>query len=152
MKHGVWIAVVSLVLAGCGESRFNPFNWFRGGVEVETFEPIDIVEDVEGRPLVAEISSLVVEPTPGGAIVRAVGLPPTQGWWDADLVNVDPDGDPVDGVMTYTFRARPPLDPARVSTPQSREISAAVTIPSVTLARVSQVRVTAETNARVARR
>ena len=58
-----------LLLQGCaaiGESRFNPFNWF--GQDEETLDPIAV--ENERRPLVAQITSLEVERTPGGAIIR----------------------------------------------------------------------------------
>ncbi len=70
-----------LVLSGCArvsESRFNPFNWFGSSADEETVATIG--ESADPRPLVAEVTSLVVERTPTGAIVRATGLPPDQGW------------------------------------------------------------------------
>lgn len=151
MKHALLIAALAVALTACG-SRLNPINWFRTAPEAETLEPFEILQPEDGRPLVSEVTSLTIERTPGGAIVRATGLPPAQGWYDAELVSEDVDEEPVDGVLTYTFRARPPLDPTRVSTVQSRELSAAVYLSDITLARTSTIRVTGETNARVARR
>ena len=38
-------------------------------------------------------------------------------------MNEDRDGQPIDGVLTYSFRAIPPREPTRVSTVQSREMT-----------------------------
>lgn len=145
---------MALVLSGCGfgQSRLNPFNWFRSGPDVETMDPVTVQERRDRRPLVAEITSLAVEHTPGGAIIRVTGLPPEQGWYDAELVNEDRDGMPVDGVLSYSFRARPPLEPTRVSTVQSRELTAAVFVSDIVLATAQQIRVTGSQNSKAARR
>lgn len=143
-----------MILAGCGirESRLNPFNWFGGGAEeAETLEPFQIVEVSDPRPLVPQITSLTIDRTPGGAIVRVTGLPPTQGWYDVSLVR-ETDGEPVEGVLSYSLRAFPPDTPTRVSTTQSRELTAARFISEITLAQVSVIQVTGSQNSRAARR
>jgi hypothetical protein len=148
------LMVMPLLLASCGisETRLNPFNWFGGGDETTSAEPVQVVERADRRPLVAEITQLVIERTPGGAIVRVTGLPPTQGWYGADLVNVNPDGAPLDGVLSYSLRAEPPKTPTRVSTQQSRELTAAVFVSDITLAGVRVIQVTGAQNSRIARR
>ncbi len=143
---------VVLGLSGCArvaESRFNPFNWF-GGAETETTAAAPAEIDTDPRPRVAQVTSLTIEPTPTGAIVRATGLPPTQGWYAAALV---PESDePVNGEMVYIFRAVPPVDPQRVSTVQSRELSVARRLTQQDLAATRVVRVIGAQNALVARR
>ena len=47
---------------------------------------------------VLAVLTMTVEPIPGGAIVRASGLTPTQGWWNAELVPRDLDEN---GVLVY---------------------------------------------------
>jgi hypothetical protein len=152
-KHA-YILILPIFLASCGlgETRLNPFNWFGGSEETATAEPVEIVERQDPRPLVAEITQLVIERTPSGAIVRVTGLPPNQGWHSAALVNVDPDGEAVDGVMSYSFRAIPPDETTRVSTRQSRELTAAVFLSNPRLAGVRVIQVTGAQNARIARR
>ena len=140
------------LLSGCatiGESRLNPFNWF-GSDEEETLDPIAV--ENERRPLVSEITNLVIERTPGGAIVRVTGVVPSQGWFAPALVNLDPFGNAVNGVMSYSFRAVPPKEPTRVSTAQSRELSAAVYISNAALRNVQVIQVTGARNSRAARR
>lgn len=138
-------------LSGCArvsESRLNPFNWFGSSEESTQAAPAEI--ETDPRPRVARITSLRIEPTPTGAIVRATGLPPTQGWYAAALV---PESDePVNGEMIYVFRAVPPQDPKRVSTVQSRELSVARALSQQDLAATRSVRVIGATNALVARR
>ena len=67
-------------------------------------------------------------------------------------MNEDRDGRPIDGVLTYSFRARPPLEPTRVSTVQSRELTVAVFVSEITLAGTREIRVTGSQNSRAARR
>ncbi|PPB81227.1 hypothetical protein LV82_01273 [Albidovulum inexpectatum] len=147
--------IVALSLAGCGtvrESRFNPFNWFQRAESVET-QAVGVVPDrpEDPRVLVARVTGLAVERYSGGAIVRATGLPPTQGWWEAELVPEN-GGEPVDGVMTYRFVVAPPLGETRVSTPQSREIVVARSISNAKLPRVRQIVVIGAENQLTTRR
>lgn len=151
-RYAVFLTL-AIALSGCGlrESRLNPFNWFGSGADAETAQPMEIQVRQDTRPLVAQITDLVVERTPGGAIVRVTALPPEQGWYDAGLVAETGDT-PVDGVIAYSFRARPPAAPTRVSTVQSRELVAAVFISDIALATARQIRVTGALNSRTARR
>lgn len=151
MVAGRWIFMVALVLAlsGCGlrESRLNPFNWFGGGSREETVADVDFVTRSDRRPLIDTVTELTVERLPGGILVRATGLPPQQGWHSAELV-AENAGTPVEGVLTFAFRAAPPTSPTRVSTPQSREIVVATFVPDVTLANVRRIRVAGARNVR----
>lgn len=143
-----------LLLTACAkvrDSRLNPFNWFQKSA-VTTLEPKGGYSTAaDTRPLVDQVLSLVVEPVAGGAIVRATGLPPTQGWWSADLV-ADAEGKPVDGVLTFRFVLAPPPNPAPVSTQQSREITAGVYLSTIDLAEVREITVVGARNARSTRR
>ena len=144
----VCIGLISFSLAGCArvsESRFNPFNWFGGDRETERLTPdVEVIED--DRPLVEQVVSVRIERAPGGAILYAVGLPPTQGYWLADLL---PDPDRSDlGRLAYQFRILPPDTATRVSTPASRSVTAAIFLSDQTLAGTSTVDVYGATNAR----
>lgn len=141
---------LAVALAGCGkvrDSKLNPFNWFKKSQPRETI--VLPKEQADGRPLVETVLSMQVEPIPGGAIVRARGLPPTQGWWDAELVARDLDDK---GVLVYEFRLLPPAGNADVSTQVSREIDVAIYISDVKLQNVREIVVQGATNARSARR
>lgn len=146
---------VTLILAGCGgfrDSKINPLNWFgrsQSGPSTVATDPAYAAEDP--RPLVASVTSLEIEQTTEGAIVTAVGLPPTQGWWDAELV-AENFGEPVDGVITYRFVVQEPPSATRSSTPQSREVTAAKFLSNFDLAAISEIVVMGETNSRSSRR
>lgn len=139
------------LVASCGrirESRLNPFNWFGGARRRERVEATP-VEAGDPRPLVAEVVSLNVDAYGAGAIVRAKGIPPTQGWWDAELV-----ARPVDekGVLVYDFRVFPPVTATPEGTPMSREITVAVSISTVMLDQISEIVVQGANNALSSRR
>ena len=128
------VMAISLTVGACGrvaESRFNPFNWF-GRESVETVAAnADVTTD--GRQLVDQVTELAVDQTPGGAIIRAVGLPPVQGFWDAELVRVN-SADP--SLAVYEFRVLPPLKRRAQSTTQSREIIAGAALSNRQLASI----------------
>lgn len=147
--------VVSLLAVGtvgaCGrvrDSRLNPFNWFgRSREEAVETAPSDFTNDP--RRYVEQVVSLNVDPTPEGAIIRAVGLPPLQGFWDAELVR-RPDPDP--SRLIYEFRVAPPLSQTRQSTQQSREIIVATAVSSARLQGVRTITVIGRANQRSVRR
>lgn len=141
---------LAVALAGCGavrESRLNPFNWFRRSEPRETIVLPDARED--GRGLAAEVLSLAVEPIPGGAIVRARGQMPTQGYWSAELV---PQPVTEGGTLVYEFRVFPPAKKTDVNTPQSRQVDVAIYISDIKLQNVREIVVQGATNARSASR
>ncbi len=141
---------LAVALAGCGkvrQSKLNPFNWFRKSEPRETIVLPGKQEDP--RPLVDTVLSMQVEPIPGGAVVRARGVTPTQGWWDAELVKRDVEDE---GVLVYEFRLQPPAEQTGVSTQQSREIDVAIYLSDVKLQNVREIVVQGAKNARSARR
>ncbi len=146
------VAVVLVAtLAGCGaisESRLNPVNWFGRSRTVET-DTTNVAADP--RPLIGQLTDLRLEKVPGGAIVRATGLPPRQGYFDAELVPLN-GGTPVDGVLAYQFRVSPPFETTPPGTPQSREVIVGLFVTDQTLAATRTVQVSAETNALAVRR
>ncbi|WP_127900304.1 hypothetical protein [Solirhodobacter olei] len=148
---------LALVVSGCGfgQSRFNPVNWFGPSKKtvVSTVDPVTGVPLAKPDPrgLVADVSTMRVEAVPGGVIVRATGLPPTQGWWDGALL-AENDGKPVKGVLTFRFVVVPPAEPTPSSTPRSRELTVAVHLTDFQLAGVRAITVTGANNARTARR
>ncbi len=145
------ILLGTLVLTGCA-TKLNPFNWFKRGSTEETLTELpDPAVINDPRPLVQQVVSLSVEKTPGGAIIRATGLPPTQGYWNAELV-AENDEKPVKGVLTYQFRIAEPIDFQAVSTPQSREVVVARYVSNIKLQDVRQIRVVGAKNARSTRR
>ena len=150
VSRRLFVLGLAAALAGCAgvrQSKLNPFNWFKKSEARETIVLPD--EKADPRPLVDTVLSLAVEPIPGGAVVRARGVSPTQGWWDAELVPQDLDDK---GVLVYEFRLLPPTKRADVSTQQSREVDVAIYISDVKLENVREIVVQGATNARVSRR
>lgn len=142
---------LTLVLAGCGgfrDSRLNPFNWFGRSAPAEkvvvTTDPA-----ADPRPLIEVVTDMQVDPFPGGAIVRATGLTPTQGWWQAELVELPIDAE---GVLVLEFRLLPPITPTDVNTPQSRTVTAGTSFSEIKLAKISRIVVQGKTNARASAR
>jgi hypothetical protein len=149
--------VLAVLVGGCGfgKSRLNPLNWFGQSkkTEVQNVDPVTGVPlpVPDARGMVAEVTAMRVEKVPGGAIIHATGLPPTQGWWNAQLI-AENDGKPVKGVLRFRFVIMPPPGTTAVSTPQSREITAAVHVTDFQLQGVRAISVTGSRNARTARR
>lgn len=139
----------TLALGACssiGKSRLNPFNWFGRSQEATVSAPT--AEIADKRALVAQVTDLTLEKMPGGVIVRATGLPPTQGFWEAELV-----ARPIeDGIITYDFRVFPPITPKASSTTQSREIIVAAYLSNIKLDAIRQITVQGASNARTSRR
>lgn len=140
-----------LALGACGsigKSRLNPFNWFGRSTESTTTVSAPGELPADQRQLVAQVTDLTVERMPGGVIIRATGLPPTQGFWDAELV-----ARPVeDGKIIYDFRVFPPVEQSAVSTVQSREVIVATFLSNIKLEGIRQITVQGANNARSSRR
>jgi hypothetical protein len=150
--------LVLTVLAGC-QSRYNPTNWgwFGGSTGEATLAPRSgYAPDVDPRPLADQIVSMQVDRLPGGAIVTAVGLPRTQGYWKADLVSTykTESGKTAakDGVIRLEFRVIPPRGPRPVVNQASREISAGIYLTDQTLRGVRTITVVGAQNQRSSRR
>jgi len=140
-----------LTVTACGamrESRLNPMNWFGRSHEAKA-EEFAIAAPEEKRPLVAQVLGMTIEQTPTGAIVRATGMSPMQGYYDAELV-----ARPVDdkGVLVFDFRLMPPPEPKPVGAPRTREVTAGAHLSHVKLAGITQIVVQGAENARSARR
>lgn len=136
-----------MVVPACG-SRLNPLNWF-GDAEPVALEPLP-EGDKDERPLAQQVTELKVDAMPGGVIVRTTGVMATQGYWSAELVAQEEE--PADGALIYEFRVAPPQTAAAVSTPRSRQITAAVFLSDIRLATISSITVRGATNGLTTRR
>ena len=147
MKRSVTAALVAvLVLTSCGvvrDSRLNPFNWFGRSEPAETTSAV--TDQVDPRGLVADVSDLTIEPYTGGAIIRATGVMASQGWWQAELVEVENE-DP--SHLTLDFRVLPPVSQTDVGPQRSREVTAALAISPRRLADITRDTVQGERSAR----
>jgi hypothetical protein len=143
---------IVLLLAACGSGNrtwYNPFGWFGGSQEADlSLLDATMGTDKDRRPMVDQVLSLSVDQIPGGAIIRATGLPATQGYWAADLIEEPGE----EGRLTYRFVIIPPLDQARVSTPPSREVTVATSVTDRDLEGIREIVVLGQRNARSTRR
>lgn len=149
MKQLSALLLIALPLAGCSsisESRLNPTNWWDDAPR-ETLEPEGGYTPtvVDNRPLVAEVNALRIEPTLGGIIIHATGLPPFQQYWDAELVQVSEEIAPA-GTLVYNFRLSPPVTPVARGTTRSRQVEAAAFASSTDLRGISRITVNGATN------
>lgn len=169
------LLVATLTVTACGtirDSRINPFNWF-GGSRSEPIQPDaraatnplipvsergglfssvrDQVEEYNGRP-VDQVSGLVIERVPGGAIVRATGVSSYDGPYDVRLTPTTIDAEPVDGVVTYRLEAERPRDATRRTSQRVRTVTAAVRLSDIELADISVIRVEGARNAQTTTR
>lgn len=140
-RIGATLALAAL--AGCSsELPFNPFGPSRA-------ERIDAARLAADRPVVDQVVSLEVAPTRSGAIVSVVGLPPTQGYWEADLIRV-PSGDP--SVLLLDFALLPPPMAQPVGTRPSREVLGGAALTNRDLAGIRTIVVRGARNSRSVRR
>lgn len=152
MRKGVLATMAAvMVVSGCAtvrESRVNPLNWF-GRSEAAAPVAGQSGAKVDDRLQIAEITELSLEQTNAGAILKVTGLPPTQGWYKAQLVL-----EPIqtEGELVYRFYLEKPAEAERVGTPHSRKITAALFLNEFRLAEISTITVTGMTNSRSIRR
>lgn len=144
----------SLALSACGgfsDSRMNPRNWFGASSVEERPElgPTTLVDDP--RPLVPQVSEMVIERTSSGAIVRASAVMPSAGWWDAELVPENY-GRPSGGVLSFRFVAIPPRTPVAGQNPGARTIVAVYALTQAQLDTTADIVVIGAENTRRARR
>lgn len=144
--------MISLVLglSACGgTSNLNPVNWFRsdGVKEVAVIPEGGFLEDQEYRGLVTQVIDMQVQRSTGGAIIRATGLPPRLGYWNAELVPENFER-PVDGVLTYMFRISEPPYHTNSGRPKQREVLVGHFVSNTRLQGVRTIRVVGERNSR----
>jgi hypothetical protein len=147
MLRVILALAVMTSLAACG-TRLNPFNWFGNDREERVRVEETVAEAADPRPLVAEVVDLAIDPTPQGAILRAMGRPQAQGYWEADLVEVERS----DGALVFEFRVFPPLVATPAGTPQSREVITGLQLSTFDLAGIRSITVIGAENRRTVSR
>lgn len=170
MRRTVTLLVIStMVLSACGgwsKSRVNPSNWFgksrsqpRQEATIENPNPLipervgifrkDKREVYDGV-LLSEVTDVVIDRTNAGGIVRVTGKSRLQGAFDVRLTS-DTDGEPEDGVLTFSLKAIQPDDQGVGST-AGRTVSVGRYVSKDVLARTSTIRIVAESNVRTTKR
>ncbi len=171
MRKPVTLLILATVtLTGCAtvsESRFNPLNWFGSSqpdpsamnpadAEVNPLIPARRLslfqnnqpEAFAGRPI-AEITELLVERRPGGAIIRATGQASRVGPFDVRLITDETDDDPT--TLVLDLKALQQAGPRNVG-PLARQVTVARWITDQELRAVRTITVRGANNARTVRR
>ena len=166
------ISTLTLSACGFGDSRANPFNWFGNSRS----QPVEIDQNVDTNPLIPEeeggglfssvsdeaelytgsaidqVTELVIERVPGGAVVRATGVSAHDRPYGVRLTPTSDVAAPVDGIMTYTLQAERPEDAGTTTSTRVRTVTAAVRLTDKQLARISTIRVDAARNSQTTSR
>lgn len=169
------VLMASLTLSACGvirDSRVNPFNWFGNSrsqpierdsrAETNPLIPVNergglfrslraTVQEYQGSP-VDQVSALVIERVPGGAIVRATGISSYDGPYGVKLTPTTEDAEPVDGVLTYRLEAERPRELRRTTSTRVRTVNAGVYLSDRELRDVRVIRVEGVRNAQTTTR
>lgn len=166
MRRQVIISVLALsLLGGCarvGASKLNPRNWLGPSEEValtETGQRVRILPTLapnvgyadfqDTRTLVTSLSDVTIVKSASGGIVTAVGVVPSLGYYDAELVRIETDN-PTELVLD--FRLRAPQAATAIGTPAQRRITVARSISAPDLENIRTITVRSASGARVVRR
>ena len=152
IKSAVFVTAAASLTA-CGsirESRVNPMNWFNYERQEERLTPEGALETAKDiRPLISQVADMRIERAPGGAIVRATGLPQTQGFHTAELIEVETE---TRGLLAFEFRVVPPRPGAPVGSAPSREITVGTFVSDIALQGITAIEVRGQDNLRRTRR
>ncbi|MCK0148575.1 hypothetical protein MWU54_00945 [Marivita sp. S6314] len=169
-KSATLLILATVALTGCAainESRFNPLNWFGSSQpDPSAMNPADSEtnpliparrisffrnnqpEAFEGRPI-ADVTELLIERRPGGAIIRATGQASRVGPYDVRLMANEADS--TDDTLVLDLRALQQPGP-RNTGPRARQVTVAVWITDQDLRGIRTITVRGANNARSSRR
>ncbi|MBC6437288.1 MAG: hypothetical protein GDA52_03910 [Rhodobacteraceae bacterium] len=140
-RMGIMLGLL-LSISACA-SRPNPGSWF-GSDRREQAEVNETGGPFVRHELVSQVISLNADAHPGGIILHAVGLPQNQGYWAAELVEIERAG----GRVVFEFRIKGPRNPTRRGTPRSREVLAGTRLGTQALQGIRTITVQATGNQR----
>ncbi|HET9069990.1 MAG TPA: hypothetical protein VFN28_15220 [Amaricoccus sp.] len=139
MRNGILLLAGAALLAGCGGG---------GGMEVPGF--LGREGNAQGfyntrgeeipDPVALPVGQVTAERALYGAIVRVSGVAPAQGYWGAELRprGLGPDAN---GVLAFDFVAIPPAAPGQTGAPQTRTMTAAAFVPTITARKLKSVEI-----------
>lgn len=148
---------VLVLISGCArvaESRFNPFNWFGSSEAADTLIPpgAEWGEETETAVDIPDVTAMSVDRMPGGAIVTAEGVTLTQGFWDAELVEVTDLVDVGRDTVVLDFKVERPYRRHPAGAQPTRTVSAGLFLSDAKLRGVTRIVVRGANTQRVARR
>ena len=159
-----FIAVLGL---GACSSRVNPVNWGKQNKqdyaqtapqEVNPLIPKNpqrslwsritgAEEDIyQGKPI-DQVTSVKLEPIPGGAILRASGISIFQGFYDVQLTPENDDILPEGGVLSFRLEGLIPYEGMRGGPENLRTVTAGFRLTQKEITRAKIIRVEGITNA-----
>lgn len=139
LRAALFVSAI-LSLAAC-DSPINPLNLFGADREERIIRDPETNEVIDGRILISDVTHLSVELTTAGAIVRATGVMPSQGFFDAELVPVET----TDGLFAYEFRV---AQPGGTATPGVQQIDVAAELSADELNDIGTIAVIGQNNRR----
>lgn len=166
-KLALGMMAATLVVAGCGGVRtspFNPFNWFGKSQRAAVYQTKEKTNPLipknngllksnrdkvyAGTPI-GIVRDVVVEPVPGGAILRAKGTADRLGPYEVRLTEVA--GAPADKlIFTFDVVANGKYGPG--GSERAREVTVARKLTHGDLVGIRSIQVQGARNARVASR
>lgn len=117
--------------------------------DIERLEPVPEAADFDPRDLVTSVTSARRDRLPGGVIVTATGLPPSQGWWAAELVPLEAETD--SSTLAFEFRIARPRGLQPPGSPQSREVVVALFLSDQRLQGIRDITIIGTQNRRSVR-
>lgn len=148
------LPALCLAVTACDRAaNLNPLNYFSnpGPKPVAVIPEGGFSQDKDQRLLISQITEFKVLSSPDGAVLRAKGLPPRLGYWDAELVSTN-NFKPENGVLTLEFRISEPAFRTQTGTPYQREVYVGGFISNAKMRNVRSIVVKGTTNSMSARR
>ncbi|MFO1144705.1 MAG: hypothetical protein U1E59_20475 [Amaricoccus sp.] len=136
LRKGLLLLAVAAVLPACSMQIPNFLG--REGTGGDGYYQLRPKPPPE--PVAMAIRSATTEQALYGTILRVDGLAPTWGYHSAALrpLSTGPD---TNGYLGFQFMAMPPAGPMPVGAPQTREISAAIFVPNISVGKLRGLQV-----------
>jgi len=147
-----WVAMLAVMgLTGCSWFGFGSDDApdqgaASGGVAGLSVDQVAAPIAPDGTVLVDSLAEVVPEPALRGVILRATSIASTQGYHDAMLVAANGGAPDANGIVTFAFRATPPLGNQPVGPARSRMLTAAVFVHDSDLDEIRGFRVVSRAN------
>jgi hypothetical protein len=170
------VLISALTLTACGtirDSAVNPVNWFGKGRSspvapkdpavpvnplIPTNEKGGIFKKQRERDAIYlgepidQVTSLVIERVPGGAVIRATGVTAVQGVHSIQLTPTTKGITPIDGVLSFRLEGIRPERTQGVGSVHTRTVVAAIALTDQELSEVGTIEVQAARNTQASRR
>lgn len=126
MRKIVHILLTGFLVAGCSWQLPGFLGRTGGGSDTYTLGGGPTLPD----PQPLALRSVRAEPALRGVILRADGVAPTQGYYAATVTSVGGGEPDASGIMSFELTAIPPETPQAIGPENTRELSAAIFLPT----------------------